>query len=306
MGQPTTQDGTGPGQRAHARFLSLRWLPQSGNEECLYVGLHSAGPESLVLDGRHLTLERGDLLLAAGSLPPRLTRYGDRLTFFQVPCSHLGVPADDVRSLTDRHVSGGDGIAALVSQLLTALAAAAEPHAARTGATGGGRLALNALDLITVLVQDLLSKHRPVVSTAADEMLGRVQQYIGEHLGDSGMSPETIARAHHISVRYLHKLFRSDGTTVGAWIRQHRLEVCRLELSRPSGRRRTVAAVAQSWGFTSPSHFSRLFKETYGMSPKEWQELALREAPAWTWAADSGGRAGRRAPGVTRPAPAAG
>ncbi|MCX4767208.1 helix-turn-helix domain-containing protein [Streptomyces sp. NBC_01275] len=33
----------------------------------------------------------------------------------------------------------------------------------------------------------------------------------------------------------------------------------------------TVAAVAQRWGFTSPSHFSRAFRDAHGMSPREWQ-----------------------------------
>ncbi|MGW0964073.1 AraC family transcriptional regulator [Streptomyces gelaticus] len=32
-----------------------------------------------------------------------------------------------------------------------------------------------------------------------------------------------------------------------------------------------MAAVAQRWGFVSPSHFSRAFRATYGMSPREWQ-----------------------------------
>ncbi len=35
-----------------------------------------------------------------------------------------------------------------------------------------------------------------------------------------------------------------------------------------------VAAVAQRWGFVSPAHFSRAFRAFYGMSPREWQNLA--------------------------------
>jgi AraC-like DNA-binding protein len=32
--------------------------------------------------------------------------------------------------------------------------------------------------------------------------------------------------------------------------------------------------VAQRWGFSSPSHFSRTFRDTYGMSPSAWQASA--------------------------------
>jgi AraC-like DNA-binding protein len=78
-------------------------------------------------------------------------------------------------------------------------------------------------------------------------------------------------------VRYLHKLFQNDGTTVSQWVRQRRLNVSRQELGRTSNRRLTVAAVARRLGFISPSHFSRVFRDAYGMSPSEWQ--------ACTWSA---------------------
>lgn len=48
----------------------------------------------------------------------------------------------------------------------------------------------------------------------------RIRSYINERLPDPGLSPESIARAHHISVRYLQKLFQQEGTTVHRWIQQ--------------------------------------------------------------------------------------
>ncbi|MFF3147826.1 helix-turn-helix domain-containing protein [Streptomyces sp. NPDC057927] len=53
--------------------------------------------------------------------------------------------------------------------------------------------------------------------------------------------------------------------------RRRRLDACRRELGRSANRRPSVAAVAQRWGFSSPSHFSRTFRDAYGMSPSEWQ-----------------------------------
>ncbi|MFD5065580.1 helix-turn-helix transcriptional regulator [Streptomyces sp. NPDC058394] len=130
------------------------------------------------------------------------------------------------------------------------------------------------MDLVALLVAEFFPPHKPEVSPVGGEMLERIRADVEENLMDPDMSPESIARAHHISVRYLHKLFQNDGTTVSAWIRQRRLGSCRRELSRSSNRRRSVAAVAQSWGFMSPSHFSRLFRQEYGMSPREWQVSA--------------------------------
>ncbi|MEU6548473.1 hypothetical protein [Streptomyces sp. NPDC046859] len=55
-----------------------------------------------------------------------------------------------------------------------------------------------------------------------------------------------IAQAHHIWVRYLHKVFQLRQSTVGGFIRQGRLEECRRELRRGMGGF-SVAAVAQRW-----------------------------------------------------------
>ena len=72
---------------------------------------------------------------------------------------------------------------------------------------------------------------------ARPPVLGRILDYVELHLTDPDLSPEVIARAHHISVRYLHKLFKGEGTTVGRWIPRRRLEECRRDLDavRPGG-----------------------------------------------------------------------
>jgi AraC-like DNA-binding protein len=109
-------------------------------------------------------------------------------------------------------------------------------------------------------------------------------EYVELHLTDPDLLPEVIARAHRISVRCLHKLFKEESTTVGRWILRRRLEECRRDLMRNGRGSRTIAAVAGRWGFLSAAHFSRVFRSAYGMSPREWRDMA--------------GRGGRR--GVTR------
>lgn len=63
----------------------------------------------------------------------------------------------------------------------------------------------------------------------------------------------------------LHKLFEDQPLTVAALIRCRRLERCRAELT---GSKRTVTAVAARWGFSDPTHFSKLFKATYGYNAR--------------------------------------
>jgi AraC-like DNA-binding protein len=53
------------------------------------------------------------------------------------------------------------------------------------------------------------------------------------------------------------------------------LEECRRDLAKPTARSATVAAIAaiaRRWGFPDPTHFSRAFKDAYGVSPRQWRE----------------------------------
>lgn len=101
------------------------------------------------------------------------------------------------------------------------------------------------------------------------QYLRRLQDYVLDHLQDEGLSPTSIAQAHHISPRYLHLLFAQTGQSVSSYIRQQRLERCRETLANPAHRERSVAEIAYQWGFSDPAHFSRIYKRQFGRTPGE-------------------------------------
>jgi AraC-like DNA-binding protein len=98
----------------------------------------------------------------------------------------------------------------------------------------------------------------------------RIQVFIEKRLHDPALSPSTIARAHSISVRYLHLLFSERGETVGTWVRLRRLAHCRIALSEIRNDR-TITEIALKWGFSDAAHFSRSFKSAFGISPKAFR-----------------------------------
>ncbi|MFD8704108.1 helix-turn-helix domain-containing protein [Kitasatospora sp. NPDC059648] len=247
--------------------------PGTDPEDCLYVALHLHGAASVRRGGASTVLAPGDLLISASPHPAGLMRGSEcRMVRFRVPCFYLGVRQSDVRRAGGLMARGNEGTGSLASQFLRTLAAQARAHRARPG----NHLARSASDIVAVLVDELLDRENPEHPTGTAELLSRIRSHIEENLADPGLSPESIARSQHISVRYLHKLFQQDGMTVGQWVRRRRLDACRRELERPSRRQTSVSAVAHRWGFVSHSHFSRAFRDAFGVSPREWQAYATR------------------------------
>jgi AraC-like DNA-binding protein len=106
------------------------------------------------------------------------------------------------------------------------------------------------------------------------KLLTRIHRFIESNLRDPELSPQSVAAAHYFSLRYLQKLFQSEGTTVNAWIRSRRLEKCRAELLDPRHQNRSIAAVGARWNLSPASYFSRVFREAYGISPREMRASA--------------------------------
>lgn len=109
---------------------------------------------------------------------------------------------------------------------------------------------------------------------ALHDVLGaRIADYIESHLADPELDVERIAAAHHISVRHLYTVWARAGHegTPAQWIIGRRLERARDLLVDPGEGRLGVTAVARRCGFADSSHFSRRFRQAFGVSPREWR-----------------------------------
>ena len=107
--------------------------------------------------------------------------------------------------------------------------------------------------------------------------LAEANRYVGLHLADPDLTPETAASALKISVRLLHLLFEPSGTTFTDYVVKRRLEECRAALETGE---RSVTDIAFAWGFNSLATFFRRFREAYGMTPCEMRHQAVRRN--WT------------------------
>jgi AraC family transcriptional activator of tynA and feaB len=98
-------------------------------------------------------------------------------------------------------------------------------------------------------------------------LLSRVRAYVRANLARPDLDPAQIAEAHGISKRYLHALFATTGSSVGAFIREERLDRAYLDLSNPRLRDLSVTDIVLRNGFNDVPHFTRRFKMKFGVRP---------------------------------------
>ncbi|MFI2608153.1 helix-turn-helix domain-containing protein [Kitasatospora sp. NPDC018619] len=185
-----------------------------------------------------------------------------------LPRRALGVRDEQLVRVTATVADAGGPVAALVKQSLLTLVEAAGDCSGPVA----GRLACNFADLVAILVNEQAAPDAPAAEDSRHTRISEIHAHVERHLRDPGLGPQTIAAAHGISVRSLHKLFEGEGTTVSRLIQRRRLQATAEDLSRGDSGDSTVSGVAQRWGFTDPAHFSRLFRASYGISPSRWRD----------------------------------
>jgi len=85
------------------------------------------------------------------------------------------------------------------------------------------------------------------------------------------LSPTMAASRLGMSVRTIHLRFERTGTTFGAWVLSERLEACRRALENSMFARQTISEIAFDGGFREISHFSKAFKNRFGVSPRDYR-----------------------------------
>ncbi|MBE8472053.1 AraC-like ligand-binding domain-containing protein [Streptomyces justiciae] len=229
----------------------------------VFVAVQASGTAQVEQDGRYTELRPGDIAFFETVRPYR-TRFPQRfqLKIFAVPRRLLGQPEEALGRITAQAVRPRGGLAALLSPFMSRLADTSESYSGPVA----DRIAESAVGLLAATAAEQLGEEPAELPGAERVLLLRVQRYVRWNLADPALTPAVIARAHGISVRYLHRLFEQEGTTVGRWIRGLRLQECRRELTDAAG----LGGVARRWGFSGTAHFARAFRREYGTSPTDW------------------------------------
>lgn len=244
-------------------------IAQAG-ERYFKLNLQLEGTGLLIQDNREALLRPGDLAIYDTNRPYTLAFEEEaRMMVVMFPCDSLSLPTDCVGQLAAVRMAGGSGLSGIVGQFIRQLSENLEV----LSGPSGSRLATNALDLVSTMLHAEMDiapdRMKPQALLAVS-----VREYIEANLSDPMLSPASIAAAHFISTRHLHNVFHEFGTTVASWIRSQRLDGARRELRDPLHAGKSVGAVAARWGFLDAAHFSRTFRDAFGVSPRDWRRGA--------------------------------
>ncbi|HEY9499809.1 MAG TPA: helix-turn-helix domain-containing protein [Terrimesophilobacter sp.] len=253
-----------------ARVLPGRWafaVPHQGDAAIWpYLAFYSlAGQVAIDRPGHAVSLQSGELCVVRNSPGLAVRSSGDAdLLVIRIPAGSVGPYAQALRAADGRTWSTHQGTASLVGHLLNGLAAQPEDYTSENP----GRLAQHIVGLMALMCAD---GRLSADDSSRETMLFKAKEHIESRLGEIDLSPDRIAAAQNMSTRTLHRLFESEGLTISGWIRERRLEQCRIDLSDGSGENVPVSSIGTKWGLWDAAHFSRLFKAAYGLSPRAYR-----------------------------------
>jgi AraC-like DNA-binding protein len=243
------------------------------SEDCYFAVILLAGCEFLEQDGREARLRPGDISIYDATLPHNLIFPEDfKKLIIQIPRHELGKRVTGLNRSTALTIPGGDGAGAVASGFFRSLAG----HSAQLNDQQRSSLSEQALDLLSLALASVapvnlsLSRSRPF-------SLARVKSFIDSQLGNCELDSSMIAHGAGLSPRYVNQLFEEEGTSLMRYVLRCRLERCRADMLNRNSPDLRVYDIALRWGFNDASHFSRSFRNQFGIGPRDFCSSQLKK-----------------------------
>lgn len=158
-----------------------------------------------------------------------------------------------------RAIRGRQGLGMLLSRLLGSLLEAED--------TLDDQDCILVSDSVARMIQRCLGASQCTDDSNARQRFARLRAWTLAHLDEPTLGPETLADAYGISRRQLYRLFETCGKTPAIWLKELRLHKAHLLLTLPDHESRSITEIAYAVGFSDAAHFSRAFRQRFGVSP---------------------------------------
>ena len=245
----------------HVRRSSA--LIESRPHDTFMVSLMLCGAGILAQEGREVVLGTGDAALYDGSRPFRLA-LPDRFDMIVLQFSREALlqRCPLAGQLTASRLPGDAPAVTPVSSFLRSI----QLGALCEGTTVARQVGASILDILAVTLAEQLGAE-PAPGARRKRYFLRACSVINTHADDPSLDPTQIASSIGLSVRYLHMLFRENGTSVTKHVFRQRLARCHDDLVDATKAHMSITDIAHARGFKSSAHFARRFADAYGATP---------------------------------------
>jgi AraC-like DNA-binding protein len=253
---------------AQAHEIGGRYLEQPA---AIWLTLLIEGEATLSYEDRVIHLQPGDIAYGPTFAEANLRFTSDfRQLFVNAPRLILNPRVFAPLSLKLGYLPGRSGINQVLSGMLRSLADVIDQISSED-------LRPVELSLTEFLITALGGEKRVFglggVTGARASRLHRICQGIEAVLGNPGLTLSMVAERERVSSRYLQKLFTEAGNSFSHYLRTRRLDRCRADLISPLHAELSISEICFRWGFNSSAHFSRVFHQEFGLSPRDYRRL---------------------------------
>lgn len=237
------------------------------HEDFFLIALGKYGVGGVAQDGRETVLHPGEFAIYDTTRPYEL-QFEDAFTqvILQVPRDMLLRRVAGTEALTATSFGSDRPLQKLAHDFVYRLCQSADQikpeHAVR--------LAEQAADLVAMALSERLGT-QALPSTRRTALLHRLKAHVRMHLADPDLSASMTATVLGVSPRYVNDLLSEEGTSFQRFVLTERLAQCHHDLASPILAHRHVSEIAFAWGFNDVSHFGRVFRERYGLSPRDFR-----------------------------------
>lgn len=245
-------------------------------EEVMLVSLQVRGVGIIAQDGREARLCPGDFACYDSTRPYTLNfDAGFEQLVLHMPRAAMVRRIGRTEAWTAQRIEGTSPVGSLVLPFVLRTASIVSGVASTTAS----QLSETCLSLVTAALGEKLGGIAADSSSARMALVFRAKAVIDSNLHVHELNTEGVAQRVGISARYLQELFHAEGTTVSDWIWRRRLDKSRRDLADPLHGSDNIAQIALACGFTDLGHFSRRYKEAFGVSPRDDRAMLRHGAP---------------------------